>query len=341
MKRIGISLLVASVIALANAPIQAVNKAGTTAAQFLKIGVGARAVSLGEAFVALANDASALYWNPAGISRLEGPELLLVHTQWLANTYYNFAGFVLPLGEFGTVGATFCTLNMDEMLVRTLANPEGTGERFAAGDFAVGISYARNLTDRFSIGFNGKYIRQKIWLMHATSFAFDVGTLFFTQFKGLRIGMSISNFGNKLRMEGDNTLRFYDEDPTLYGNNDRIPTHLDTERWELPLLFRVGIAIDVLDRGPSRLTYVLDAVHPNDNPEKLNMGMEYTWADRVALRAGYKALFSTISEEGLTLGAGFRFELNLGYRTVLHLDYAYADFGRLRNAQRFSLRLEF
>jgi opacity protein-like surface antigen len=319
--------------------VENVSKVGTTSACFLEIEVGARPLAMGGAFVATANDATALYWNAAGLARLTRNEVHLGHTEWLADMNYDFAGVALPLGSFGTLGASFCALGMDEMEVRTVFYPEGTGERFGASDVALGLSYARALTDRFSIGFTGKYIQQKIWHMSASSFALDVGTLFVTQLKGMRIGASISNFGGKMRLEGKDTQVNHDIDPSKYGNNDKIIAHLATDRWSLPLIFRAGVAMELLNAAHNRLTLAVDAIHPNDNTEYLNVGAEYAFNENVFLRAGYKSLFLRDGEEGLTLGGGLAYEL-LG-RVRLKLDYAYLDFGVLENVQRFSIGLEF
>lgn len=316
-----------------------VSKVGTTSATFLEIGVGARAIGMGGAFVAVANDANALYWNPSGIAGIRRSEVIFVHAEWLANADFDFAGIALPLGTFGTLGASITALNMGEMKVRTVFEPEGTGEMFDASDLALGLSYARNLTDRFSIGFTAKYIRQNIWHMSASSFAVDVGTLFITQFKDMKIGMSISNFGGKMKLEGKDTRVYHDIDPVKYGNNERINAYLETERWPLPLIFRVGIAIDVLKNRYNRFTIAADALHPNDNYESVNLGMEYTFNDFIFLRWGYKSLFLKDSEQGLTAGAGLEYKL-VG-RISLIFDYAYANFGLLHNAQRFSLGVEF
>jgi hypothetical protein len=312
---------------------------GTTAATFLEIGVGARAIGMGGAFVAIANDANALYWNPSGIANLPKSEVTLTHTDWLADTDFNFAGIVLPIGAFGTLGASITTLSMEEMKVRTVDDPEGTGEMFDAGDIALGLTYARNLTDRFSIGFNFKYIRQNIWHMSASSIAIDVGTIFITQFNNMKIGMSISNFGNKMKMEGKNARVFHDIDPEKYGNNDLINAYLETEKSPLPLIFRVGVAMDVLKNAYNCFTVAFDAIHPNDNYESINIGMEYTFKNFIFLRFGYKSLFLEDNEQGLTVGAGL--QQNLINKISLKFDYAYADFGILHNAQRFSIGIEF
>jgi hypothetical protein len=316
-----------------------ITKVGTTAAQFLKIDAGARAIGMGGAFVAAANDATSLYWNPAGIAGVERKEIHVMHANWLGDTDFDFAAVVLPLGEFGSFGVNVTALSMPEMEVRTVFYPEGTGEQFGAGDLAAGISYARMLTDRFAIGFTAKYIRQHIWDMSASSVALDFGTLFTTGFHGMTLGMSISNFGNKMRYEGKNTQIFYDFDPTEFGDNDKLPANLQTDKWSLPLLFRVGIAMPVWNNDTNRLMFAVDAIHPNDDTENLNLGAEYAFNKRVFLRGGFKALGSKDSEEGLTLGAGFD-SSPIG-ATNLRVDYAWADWGRLNAVHRFSLAILF
>ena len=319
---------------------QNVSKVGTTAAAFLEIEVGARAVGMGGAFMAVANDATTIYWNPAGLARLPGGEAVLCHNQWLAGINFDFAGVVLPLSQFGALGVSITSFTTDEMDVRTVIEPEGTGEKFSVNDLSLGLSYAKSLTDRFSIGFTVKYIQQNIWHMKASSFAIDIGTLFTTPFYGIRIGMCISNFGSKMRMEGKDTFVNYDIAPQQSGSNDRIPAYLQTDEFALPLLFRVGLAMDVLKSEDNLLTLAVDAAHPSNNTEYVNLGMEYVFKNLVALRVGYKNLFLLDNEEGFTAGAGLKLNKMIS-NVSLMIDYSYQDFGRLSNAQRFSLGLAF
>ena len=142
---------------------------------------------------------------------------------------------------------------------------------FGATDMSVGFSFARALTDRFAIGFNAKYINQRIWHMSTTSFAIDVGTIFQTQFRGMKIGMSISNFGNKMQMLGRDIEIEHDIDQTIEGNNPQIDAYLNTDKWSLPLLFRVGIAMDIINNKYQRITFSTDAIHPNNNTESVNV----------------------------------------------------------------------
>ena len=224
-----------------------VSKVGTTAATFLEIPVGGAAVGMGGAFVSLANDASSLYWNVGGISTIGKYDLHLSYMNWIADTKFNFAGLVLPLGDFGTFGLSFTSLSMDDMKVRTIEKPEGTGELFSAGDISIGLSYARNLTDRFSIGFTIKYIQERIWHMTSQGWAIDAGTLFRTDILGgMVIGASISNFGTEMKLAGRDTRYFIRIDETKEGSNDRIPTNIELNSWDLPLIFRLGLSTNVI-----------------------------------------------------------------------------------------------
>lgn len=328
--------------------LPAQSKVGTTSAQFLKISVGPRASAMGDAFVALSNDASGLFWNPAGAVNLEGNQVFLNHTEWLAGIAHNYGSVVVPLAQYGTLGASITSLTMGEMIVRTEEKPDGTGEMFTVSGISAAASYARRLTDRFSIGFNAKYIQEQIWHMKAGTFAIDVGSLFRTPFKDLMIGMCISNFGGDMQMTGQDALVRYDQDPYITGNNDNINAHLDTEFWSLPLIFRVGVAIDIIHNTFMRVTAAVDAVHPNDVDEYLNVGTEISWNEIIFLRAGIRQLGNDIfagkpieflGSGSPTIGAGLNYPI---YRTMkLGVDWAFVDYGKLEKTQRFAILFTF
>ncbi|RMF61689.1 MAG: hypothetical protein D6746_05230, partial [Bacteroidetes bacterium] len=282
---------------------QNVSKVGTTAAEFLQIGVGARAMAQGGAFVAAADDASSLYWNPAGLAHLAGHEALATHSEWLADVSFDYLGVGLNLGTLGTLGFSVTMLSVPEMLVRTEDRQEGTGERFDAADMALAVSYGRAVTDRFSVGFTAKFIQQRIWHASATGFAVDLGTRFRTDFfGGLTIGAALYNFGTDMRMDGRDLRTFVDPDPRSLGNNNRIPANFETDAFDLPLNFQFGISTRALNTRMHRLTLSVDALHPSSNYESVNVGAEYGYMGRFFLRGGYQALFLADSEGGLAGG---------------------------------------
>lgn len=318
-------------------PQSGTNKTGTTAAQFLKIGVGSRALGLGGAFTTFKGDLNSMYWNPAGIAHIYSREANFNHIDWIADVNYDYASFASGIPEFGTVGIFVSVLSMGDMKVRTIDQPEGTGEFFNYGTLMVGLSYARSLTDNFSIGFNGKYIREKLYNETASALALDIGTLYtIPLFNEFRIGASISNFGPKMKMEGRDLYRIVHVGG---GIGNQINTLVELEEFELPLTFRVRIAADFVKTQDQRVTAAIDAVHPNDNTEVVNSGVEYAWNETVFFRAGMKSMFEEGGEQGLTFGFGFN--TRLFNAAVLYLDYAYQDFGRLQNAQHISVSIKF
>ena len=332
--------------------IFAQNNVATTSAAFLEIGPGARSLGMGSAYVSVANDASSLYWNPAGIVNVSRPEVQSFYTPWLVETQYYYNTAVVPLGPYGNLGFSFTAITMDEMIVRTVQDPEPSdyGQKFDAGNISMGIAYAKKLTDRFSFGFQTKFIQESIWQMNAQGFAIDIGTLFITK-RDLRIGMSVSNFGGKLGMEGNNTLVDIDVDENIYGNNDRIDGNLGTAKWPLPLMFRFGISREFTFASNMKCLFAVDAIHPNNNPEYLNIGLEYSAMDMVFLRVGKSHTFYQLSfqendqnigigpEQGLSFGAGVKYQIPRG--PMINIDYVFTDFGIFNNIEGYSISFTF
>lgn len=316
---------------------QSLTKTGTTAAQFLKIGVGARAIGMGGAFAATADDITAMYWNPGGLARVYGRQAYFSHVNWFADIKVDYAAVSTHLGDFGALGAFVDVMSMEQMKVRTIELPEGTGEYFDAGAITVGVSYARSLTDQFSIGFNAKYIRESIWHESASGFGLDVGTMYrIPVLNELRLAASMCNFGTKMKMSGRDNIVITPAGPT--GTN-LVNTDLQMDEWNLPLVFRIGVATDLVKDGTSRVTVALDAIHPNDNTESVNSGIEYSWSEIIFLRGGWKALFEKDTEQRFTLGAGFHYRA--ADAVQLMVDYAYQDWGRLKNVHYMSFGVQF
>ncbi|HET7497745.1 MAG TPA: PorV/PorQ family protein [Candidatus Eisenbacteria bacterium] len=292
---------------------QIFEKVGTLGGQSLKIGVGARAAAMGEAYVALSDDATAVYWNPAGIARMSGQSISLNHTSWPADILFDQAAYVFNIKWIpGMLGVNVRALTMSRDIVRTTYLPEGTGDTFDAGEWAYGLSYARALTDKFSAGFSVNYVQTGLDDVKGSSTTFDFGTLYDVGVLGAKIGMSIQNIGSDM-------------------------TFID-EKVKMPVFFRVGGSFDVMQQGENRLIAAAEFTHPPDNSEKLNLGAEYGFHDYLFLRGGYKLNYDT---QGLTAGFGVKFPLTLVKSSVARLDYAYQDMNFLGTTHRVSLNIGF
>jgi len=339
MKKILIGVLVMTLLPY-TLSAQDDSKAGTSAAQFLKIPVGAKAAAMANAFSAVADNATALYWNPAGIASLERMEGSLTHVSWIAGLTHDFIGAVVPVGERSAFGISATILQSEKIEQTSIEFPEGTGRYFDAFDMALGISYARAMTDFVDIGATVKYINQRIWSESGQTFGFDFGALLRTGFKDLKLGLSFQNFGPGLRMSGRELIRQLDQDPNS-TSNPYIQTSIETQEWDLPTSYRMSTSISlvgsqgIVHSETSHLLIALDAIHPTDNPEHYSIGGEYEFDGTFAVRGGY--IFQT-DEEGLTLGAGLKIPLG---GSVFSFDYAYAAFGLLGSVQYFTLNAAF
>lgn len=317
---------------------QEITKVGTTAAQFLKIGPGARALGMGGTYAAVSDDIYAAYWNPAGLAvSKSNTQVTFNHSEWLAEVSYDFAAASFDVADLGSLFLTVTSLGVPEDKVRTEEFPEGDGRYWDASSLAIGVGYAKSLTDRFSIGFHAKYLQETIWNSSANGFALDVGTYYITPFNDLVIGASVSNFGTKMQLDGRD-IQFNNE-PNSDGNSgpNNIPSQYSMESFDIPLTFRIGLAMDVIKTRFIVVKTAVDATHPNDNTEYVNSGIEFAFNRMFFLRAGYKSLFLDDSEQGLTLGAGLNYETASGLS--VSFNYAYADYNRLKDVQYFDVSI--
>ncbi|MCW8849785.1 MAG: PorV/PorQ family protein [Melioribacteraceae bacterium] len=314
------------------------NKVGTTAADFLTIPVGPRATAMGGAYVANANDVSAAYWNPGALSRLKQSEFNATYADWILDTQHNWVGLVLVLDENNAFAVSLNQMDYGQEEITTELDPQGTGQFWDASDLSIGISYSRNLTDRFSIGGTFKYISTRIWNESASAFAIDMGLLFTTELNGLRLGMNISNFGTEMQLDGPDLFQPIDIDESNFGNNPNIAGKLETDTWDLPLNFAVGIAMDFINNEEFYFTVGTDAIYPINTTPYVNIGTEVAWRETVFIRAGYHSLFEEDSEEGLSAGIGLKYEIS-GFK--LGVDYSFADFGQFDSISRYGINIQF
>lgn len=323
----------------------AFTKLGMAGMPFLKLGVG-RANGMGDAFVAIADDASAAYWNPAGLALLKNREVLVNHIDWILETRLEYLAAAFPT-KLGTFALAVTNVSYGEFEQTTIDNYQGTNKFFSAADLALGVSFARLFTDKFSFGGSVKVMQQRIWDMSANAFAFDFGSYYNTGWQNVRLAMTISNFGPDAAFSGKQ-LDFNVSYPEQYSwpwTITPIPATYKTEKFLLPIIFRFGIAYDIFKiEDKTSLTLAADLSHYNDVNEKINLGLEYKLMN-FALRGGY--IVNTDPDyarnvggsDGLSFGAGAW--LNPTPDLKLNVDYAYRNLSRLGISHRVSLNIGF
>lgn len=272
-------------------------KTGSAGFQALKIGVGARESGLAEAASSLTNDANAVFWNVGALPLITGPSVYLTHNEWLVNSRVDALVAALPVGNY-TFGISVTNFSIESFEETTVSDPDGTGRMVHAGNLMVGLAAARRFTDRLTIGLQTKYVREQLDQDVFSNILFDVGTLYYTGFRQLRLAFTLQHFGASV-----SGLR---------------------ESFRMPLLFRMSAADDVVFTNNFRLSTSVELVHPTDNDEWINWGIESVFLDILALRAGYRF---QVDEGHLSLGAGLAPPQIATFQ--LHLDYAYVPYGSL------------
>ncbi len=283
---------------------------GSTDAQFLKIGVSARGAGMGDAFIAVVDGAEAAYYNPAALAWIPRNAVAFTHTGWFAGINHDFVAVAHTFGRSGTFALSATALYTDEMMVRTPLQPDGTGETFYAGNYRVGLSYARYLTDRVSFGGTLNYIRMSLYSdFVGEAVAADIGVLYVTHMRGFRFGMKIGNFGSEVKF-----------------------VH---ESYPLPTNFTFGLAINAIDATAQTLIASFSAVKPNDGRPLGELGAEWGYQKLLYLRVGYRLNHDVAR---YSFGGGLHLELA---GVHLRLDYAYSDFSLLGAAQRIGINAQF
>lgn len=293
-------LLLPLLLCAATAFAEIDDAAGTVGGVFLKIPVSARASAMGDAFVSLTNDANAIYWNPAGLTNVKGSSITFTHQDLITDIGYEYIGGAFKL-DFGTLGFGVSYLHMGDIDKTTVDNPDGDGETFTSTDQAIAIAAARMFGD-VSLGFSIKYVQEKIDDVSASSPALDLGLGY--KMNDLMLGAAITNIGGSLKW--------------------------DKESDPLPMTLKAGVGYMLMDGD---LILSLDINKPNDAGIRGGLGVEYTIAKIVAVRAGYKINYDIYD---LTAGIGIKYG-NFAF------DFAYVPVSEdlLGNTQKFSLSLDF
>lgn len=287
------------------------NRSGTVSGEFLKLPVNARATAMGNAQVALAEGASSIAYNPAGVLSVENFSFGGTYNKWIADITHSFFGAAVNLQEWGTVGVGVTLLTTDDMAVTTPAFPEGTGELFKASDFAYTLTYARQISDAFGLGLSVKYIKSYLYNseIDASSIAFDIGTIYDIPALRTRLGISVNNLGKDLK----------------YIN----------EQYSIPSALRFGARITAYQEENHNIYLALQIGRPNDADEQYNLGVEYEFEHLVSFRTGYRFNYDTENWSG---GIGLNLE-SLGIHGSL--DYAYTNYRFLPGTHMFSTEIGF
>lgn len=286
-------------------------KVGTFGGQELKIGVSARATAMGSAFVGLADDASAVFWNPGGLVNVTGNEVSLNHVVWAADTKLSTAVMAFsPRSIPGTLALSIRSYWMDPQLERTAYLPEGTGRTFDAGTTSLGLSYSKFFTDKFSAGLTMNYLHMGLAETAVNTGALDFGIMYRIGIRDLKLGMVIQNLGGKFTF--------------------------DERESKLPVAFKVGVSANAIKSRTQRLTGAIEFQHPSDNLERANIGAEYALQNQFFVRGGYHINYDT---DGLAFGFGAA--LPTGAKTKLQADYSAVDMSALGYVHRFTLSVTY
>ena len=322
-----IRILICIVLAFAASSAFALEKVGTTSMQLLKLPIGVRGIGMGNALVSAAEGAEAVWWNPGALTTANKNQVQVAQINLPADIQCNSLAYARQWGDYGAMSVHLINLCTNDMPVRTLAAPEGTGEYFNASDFVLGASYARKLTDKFSLGGHLRYLRSQLEEQKYNGLSVDLGTVYQTGLRSLKLGMAIQNLGPEVKYNG----KFLDYREAAI--NDEEPGLEEYEGASLPTMFRLGVSFDCfqmfkIETCPNHSAlFAVEMDHPNDNKERLNFGGEYGFQNTLYLRAGGKFGYD---EESFAAGIGLKFDVMSEYG--LNFDYAYSHWNRLTDA---------
>lgn len=301
---------------------------GTSVAQFLEIGNGARYVSMGHVGTATAEGISSLSWNPAGLAKTQNYSVYFNQNQWPADITFSYVAAGTKVGRMGSLAFHFLSLQTDAMEVTTLDEPDGTGRYFDLVNQSMGLTFSRNLTDQVAFGITLKNVKEGYLDYTYSTIAADIGTQYFTHYKDFRLGLAILNFGPDVRFSG-NYIDYSDDESYA----DSLDGEKEFETYSLPMNFKIGTSFTIYSKGQSSVLLVTDMIHSNNNLEDYNVGFEYSYRNQYFMRAGHK---TQADVPGLAIGLGSNFKLN---NRVLSVHYSYSDLGNLQGSQQISIEV--
>lgn len=309
-----------------------VTKVATSAANWLKIETGTRAIGMGGSQVASGRGVTAVPYNPACLAYLDQSETFFSKSYFIAGISHNTLAYGTRLGSTDYFGLHLFFLDSGPIGETTEMEPDGTGRDYHVYDLALRLTYSKILTDRLRIGGTVKYIREQIYNTYMQTFALDIGSNFDTGIYGFILGMSISNFGPDVQFHGEG-LNTAADDLSPSGTLNKV-----TQKFALPLMIRLGIQNDILGSKSAflksdlhRLTFSIDGINSIDYSVFGAAGLEYSWSEIAFLRLGTHMGHDTA---GISSGFGVAYG---GFS----VDFAYVNYGILDETLQFGITLEF
>ncbi len=325
-------ILVAATIAQAGDEL----KIGTSGAQHLRIPVGSRGTAMGGSVIANSSGLDAIYWNPAGVSSIEGTEVMWSNRKYIADIDINYFAAAHRFGDFGVLGINAKMLSVPDEMVRTIDFPEGTGQTFSSSFGVVGLTFSRTLTDRVSLGVNGSVVYEKIAEQTAMGLAFDIGFNYNPGWQNMTFGAVIKNLGPKMRYDGpgfDQSTHTGDDPNSLPHN-----TRTQSAAYEIPSYVQLGAAWNIYQQERNSVNLSGTFQSNNFSQDEWHAGAEYSLDKKLFLRGGYVASKQREYLYGPSLGAGLKFRLG---DSQWQFDYAWSSSDFFNDNQYFTFQVGF
>lgn len=318
-------------------------RAGTAAAPELRIPVGGQYLAMSGSPVAIASGLEAIYWNPAGVFFTEtNASAIFSFREYIADMSMSYVGVGGNFGDFGTLALSFRNLNIGDINVTTMDQPDGTGEIISPTYFVLGLTYSRMLSDRISIGANFNVINESWAGVSANGFCVDAGVQYRDLFTpGLAIGVVVKNLGGAMKYDGSALFIQADEPGSERGNTFY---KVAAAEFELPSEFTLGVSYTKPLNEENTLSFSGAFVNNNFAYDDYKVGLEYSYKDIVFLRGGY--LYSPRStEDRMNIWEDYTLGLGLNMKEFssidISLDYAFVPVEFFETNHTFSLRVNF
>lgn len=324
---------------------QTSDRAGSVGALFLKLGMSPRVAAMGNTYLGISDDLSGVFMNPVSIVYGDGYGFFVSECEYLVDMRAIAGVVALPLPENigGRVAVHYTGFLSGSMRMTTATDINGTltNRDFNWNDLAIGVTYARKFTDRFAIGGGVKYVRSDVADYYSQTVAFDVGTMYHTGWRNLRLGMSVTNFGPNMQFKGDYTN-------TYISSIWQVRVNEEFGDYALPISLQIGIADDFMLGEAMRLTAAFDFSHPNDLAERIHVGGEFAYDEMFFVRGGFfmdmdtRDVTDAIDPDDDALDRFWEVRFGAGVKVSnIMVDYAWQDIEALGSVHRFGLGFVF